>query len=40
MLGRLLAEHVDTGETSDLFARWSLDRFARGDLVHENMIIG
>jgi len=40
VMGRLLAEHVDTGETSDLFARWSLDRFARGDLVHENMIIG
>lgn len=40
VMGRLLAEHVDTGETSELFARWSLDRFARGDLVHENMIIG
>jgi hypothetical protein len=38
--GALLAEHVATGETSELFARWSLDRFARGDLVHENMIIG
>jgi len=40
VMGRLLAEHVDTGVTSELFARWSLDRFARGDLVHENMIIG
>jgi len=40
VMGRLIAEHVDTGETSELFARWSLDRFARGDLVHENMIIG
>ncbi len=40
VMGRLLAEHVDTGVTSELFARWSLDRFARGELVHENMIIG
>ena len=40
VMGRLLAEHVDTGVTSELFARWSLARFARGELVHENMIIG
>lgn len=40
VMGRLLAEHIATGEASELFARWSLDRFARGELVHENMIIG
>lgn len=40
VMGRLLAEHVATGETSPLFARWALDRFARGALEHENMIIG
>ncbi len=40
VMGRLLAEHIDTRVTSPLFARWSLDRFARGELVHENMIIG
>lgn len=40
VMGRLLAEHVATGETSELFARWSLGRFARGELVRENMIIG
>ncbi len=40
VMGGLLAEHVATGETSELFARWSLGRFARGELVRENMIIG
>lgn len=40
VMGRLLAEHVATGVTSELFARWDLARFARGELVHENMIIG
>jgi len=40
VMGRLLAEHVATGQTSPLFARWGLDRFARGALEHENMIIG
>jgi sarcosine oxidase subunit beta len=40
VMGRLLAEHVATGDTSPLFARWGLDRFARGELEHENMIIG
>jgi sarcosine oxidase subunit beta len=40
VMGRLLAEHVATGVTSELFARWDLARFARGELVRENMIIG
>ena len=40
VLGQLLAEHVATGETSDLFARWSLRRFREGKLLHESMIIG
>lgn len=40
VMGKLLAEHVHTGETSDLFKRWSLDRFRTGDLVRETMIIG
>jgi sarcosine oxidase subunit beta len=40
VMGRLLAEHVATGTTSDLFARWSLKRFAEGRLARETMIIG
>lgn len=40
VMGRLLAEHVHTGETSELFARWSLGRFRTGALLHEAMIIG
>jgi sarcosine oxidase subunit beta len=40
VMGRLLAEHVATGDTSALFARWSLDRFRTGALVRETMIIG
>lgn len=40
VMGRLLAEHVATQETSELFARWSLGRFETGQLQHETMIIG
>lgn len=40
VMGRLLAEHIATQETSELFARWSLDRFRTGKLVRETMIIG
>jgi sarcosine oxidase, subunit beta len=40
VMGRLLAEHVDTGITSDLFSRWSLDRYRTGKLLNESMIIG
>ena len=40
VMGRLLAEHVHTGQTSELFERWSLDRFRTGKLLHEAMIIG
>ena len=40
VMGKLLAEHVATQQTSPLFARWSLDRFRTGNLVRETMIIG
>jgi sarcosine oxidase subunit beta len=40
VMGRLLAEHIHTQETSALFARWSLERFRTGALVRETMIIG
>jgi sarcosine oxidase subunit beta len=40
VMGRLLAEHVATGETSELFQRWSLRRFREGRLLTESMIIG
>ncbi len=40
VMGKLLGEHVHTGVTSELFAQWSLDRFARGALLRETMIIG
>ena len=40
VMGRLLAEHVDTGATSELFARWSLERYRTGKLLSESMIIG
>lgn len=40
VVGRLLAEHIATGETTELFHRWSLSRFSRGDLLSETMIIG
>ncbi len=40
VMGRLIAEHVRTGETSELFAAWSLERYRTGKLLHETMIIG
>jgi sarcosine oxidase subunit beta len=40
VMGKLLAEHVATQDTSALFAQWSLDRFRTGKLVRETMIIG
>ncbi len=40
VMGRLLAEHVATGETSALFHQWRLGRFAAGELATETMIIG
>jgi len=40
VVGKLLAEHVATGETSELFAQWALRRFREGRLVRETMIIG
>ncbi len=40
VMGRILAEHVATGETTPLLRQWSLERFAAGDLQHETMILG
>jgi sarcosine oxidase subunit beta len=40
VMGKLLAEHVETGVTSELFARWALARFREGRLLEERMIIG
>jgi sarcosine oxidase, subunit beta len=40
VMGKLLAEHVATGETSELFTRWSLQRYREGKLLNESMIIG
>ncbi|MFO0648672.1 MAG: FAD-binding oxidoreductase [Polyangiales bacterium] len=40
VMGRLIAEHVHTGATSELFERWSLERYRTGKLLHESMIIG
>ncbi|MBI5517856.1 MAG: FAD-binding oxidoreductase [Deltaproteobacteria bacterium] len=40
VFGRLLAEHVLTGERSALFQRWSLERYRTGELLTETMIIG
>jgi len=40
VMGRILAEHVASGETTELLRRWSLERFAKGELLHETMILG
>ena len=40
VMGKLLAEHIATGETSELFDRWALRRFREGRLARETMIIG
>jgi sarcosine oxidase subunit beta len=40
VFGRLLAEHVLTGERTELFQRWSLERYRTGELLTETMIIG
>jgi sarcosine oxidase subunit beta len=40
VMGKLLAEHVATDETTELFARWNLRRFKEGKLLSESMIIG
>ncbi|MDP3277517.1 MAG: FAD-binding oxidoreductase [Deltaproteobacteria bacterium] len=41
VMGRHLAEHIATEETSALFAQWNLRRFAEGNLLKsESMIIG
>ncbi len=40
VIGRLLAEHIATGRSTELFERWNLRRFAEGRLLSEGMIIG
>jgi sarcosine oxidase subunit beta len=40
VMGRLLAEYIATGKTTELFERWSLRRFKEGKLLSESMIIG
>ncbi len=40
VMGRILAEHVATGEVTPLLRQWSLERFATGALHHETMILG
>lgn len=40
VMGKLLAEHIATNDTSPLFARWNLRRFREGKLLSESMIIG
>jgi sarcosine oxidase subunit beta len=40
VMGRLLAEHVATCESTELFERWNFRRFKEGKLLSESMIIG
>ncbi len=40
VMGRLVADHIATGETSPLFDQWALRRFREGRLLKETMIIG
>jgi sarcosine oxidase subunit beta len=40
VMGRKIAEHIATGETSPLFERWNLRRYKTGKLLSEAMIIG
>ena len=40
IMGLLTARYLLKGEEKELFDRWSLSRFARGDLLHEAMILG
>jgi sarcosine oxidase subunit beta len=40
IMGKLLAEHIATEDTSPLFSRWNLRRFREGKLLSESMIIG
>jgi sarcosine oxidase subunit beta len=40
VMGKLLAEHIATGATSEMFERWNLRRFKEGKLLSEAMILG
>jgi sarcosine oxidase subunit beta len=40
VIGRLLAEHIATGQMTPLLERWNLRRFREGKLLSEAMIIG
>ena len=40
VMGKLLAEHVASGDTTELFTRWALSRYREGRLLKETMIIG
>jgi sarcosine oxidase, subunit beta len=40
IVGKLIAEHIAEGTSSELFDRWNLRRFKEGKLLHEAMIIG
>lgn len=40
VMGKLLADAIAEGKSSQLFDRWNLRRFAEGKLLNETMIIG
>ncbi len=41
IMGKLLARHLMHGDEQELFDRWSLRRYERGELLdNESMIIG
>jgi sarcosine oxidase subunit beta len=40
VVSRILANHLVDGTDFDLFRRWGLDRFGKGELAPETMIIG
>ena len=40
VIGKLMAEHIATQQTTPLFERWALRRYAEGKLLSESMIIG
>ena len=40
IMGLLTARHLMKGEEQELFDRWSLSRFERGELLAESMILG
>ncbi|MEM6954210.1 MAG: FAD-binding oxidoreductase [Myxococcota bacterium] len=40
IMGKRVAAYLTTGEGAELFDRWSLGRFERGELIQESMILG